>query len=357
LTKRSRIAAAALVWVATAATAPGTADDTRLAVPFAIDATRSDPARPTRPLGERYKGPVFDTHTHLFPVHDLKVVTEAMDLAQVGRLVLLPTPNSGRAPGTSTILGQMDLLRRNSKGAVLVMCGSDYLTPWMQSAAELGSVPDDIDRQMARLARDLKSGACAGVGEIGFRHYDKTGQQLAIDLPAGYPPLLAIAETAAKSNAPLDLHAEPAEPRGTRHDAEVFGTIGAMFARSPNLRLIGSHTAMTNARNARALLAAFPTLTMNVNFGKHTSSVDWRNLEGVTDDRRQLYADWAALFEEMPDRFMVGTDFFFGRGGDVPKEYERRIRHVRRVLGSLDPVAARRIAFENAARVFGQQPR
>ena len=349
--------AAALVWVAAAAAAPGTADDKRLAVPFVIDATRSDPARPTRPLGESYKGPIFDTHTHMFRVHDLDMVSEAMTLARVDRLVLLPTPNSGRAPFTSTILDQMDALRRKTNGAIAVLCGSDYLTPWMQSAAELGSVPDDIDSQMARLARDLKSGACAGVGEIGFRHYDKTGQQLAIDLPAGYPPLLAIAETAAQANAPLDLHAEPVEPRGARHDAEVFGTLGAMFARSPNLRLIASHTAMTNARNARALLAAFPTLTMNVNFGKHASSTDWRNLEGVTDDRRQLYADWAALFEDMPDRFMVGTDFFFGRGGDVPKEYERRIRHVRRVLGSLDPAAARRIAFENAARVFGRQPR
>lgn len=353
LSKRQRIVAAAVALVAALGAVPARADDKVVAVPFAIDATRSDPARPTRPLGDKYRGPIFDTHAHLFALHDPAVVIEAMEAAQVARLVLLPTPNAAHMPKGTTILSQMEDLRKNSRGKVILMCGSDYLVNWMQRAALGYYAAEEIDR----LTRDVKSGACAGIGEIGFRHYAKTSWQLVIELPAGHAPLLAVAETAARLNVPLDLHAEPVTPGGNRHEAEVFGTLAAMFAKSPNLKLISAHTAMTNANNARALLKAFPTLMMNVNFGKHTSEVDWTYLEGITDKKRQLYADWAALLEEMPDRFMVGTDFFFGRSGDVAKEYERRIRHVRRVLGSLDPAAARRIAFDNAVRVFGAPPR
>ena len=253
-----------------------------------------------------------------------------------------------------TALKQMQLLREGSDGRVSVLCGSDYLTEWMNSVGRYrGRSAEEIAQQMARLAGDLKSGACTGVGEIGFRHYDKTrvGYQLLIDLPPVYEPLLAIADTAARLGVPLDLHAEPAEPNGARHEAEVFGTYARMFERNPNLRLVLAHSGMTSVRNARALLVAYPTLMMNINFGKHKHDM-WRNLEAVGDLQGRVYSDWAELFEEMPDRFMVGSDMFFSRVDSPDEGYERRIHHVRRSLGSLAPGAARRIAFENAERVF-----
>jgi predicted urease superfamily metal-dependent hydrolase len=335
------------------------ADEVR--VPFTIDLKLSDPNRPTRPEGRRYRGPIFDTHTHLAPTMGQPTfaddVTAGMKDADVQRLVLLPPPNAGRIVGMDKSLEQMESLRQNSQGAIMVMCGS-YLTDWMNSAAKQRSVPQDVDSQIARLTRDLQSGRYAGVGEIGFRHYAKAAFQLVINLPQVYPPLLTIAETAGRLNVPLDLHAEPVEPNGTRHDAEVFGTIGLMFERSKNLRLICSHTAMTNANNARALLSAFPMLMMNVNFGKHNSDIDWRNLEAVCDHNGEIYSDWAALFEEMSDRFMIGSDSFFmhsgdRRGRDVVEHYSHRIKQVRKVLGGLNRKATDDIAFKNAERVFG----
>ena len=70
-----------------------------------------------------------------------------------------------------------------------------------------------------------------------------------------------------------------------------------------------------------------------------------------------LFADWADLFEEMPDRFIVGVDAKFGRNqrryplGRYGEEVER----IRRLLGSLKPAAARRIGHDNAARMFGDK--
>ena len=330
-------------------------------VPFTVEAATSASDRAARPFSEPYRGPIFDTHAHLDPDtgHDVAgpdVVTRAMARAKVERLVLLPTPNAGRTRGIETALAAMEALRSHSDGRIALLCGSDYLTDWMNSAF-LSPSAAEIERRMSRVAADVGGGRCAGVGEIGFRHYDKTkmGAQWLIDLPAGYPPLMAIAQAAAHAGVPLDLHAEPVEPDGKRHEAEVFGTVAQMLESNPGLRLILSHTAMTNARNARALLAAFPSLMMNVNFAKHRHGM-WRNLEAVSDAQGRVYADWAELFEAMPERFMLGSDMFFSRVESPEDDYRRRIRNVRRCLGSLSPDAARRIAYENARRVFGKPP-
>jgi hypothetical protein len=63
-----------------------------------------------------------------------------------------------------------------------------------------------------------------------------------------------------------------------------------------------------------------------------------------------LYEDWATLFEDMPERFMVGTDEKFGR--EREEKYEKKIGLMRKILGSLDPAAAGLIGHENAERIF-----
>ena len=39
------------------------------------------------------------------------------------------------------------------------------------------------------------------------------------------------------------------------------------------------------------------------------------NLEPVLNSNGELYKDWALLFEEMPDRFVIGSDAKFMRKG------------------------------------------
>ncbi len=83
----------------------------------------------------------------------------------------------------------------------------------------------------------------------------------------------------------------------------------------------------------------------------------WRNLEPITNPKGRLYNDWAELFEEMPERFMVGTDEKFGRlRRGVPaakgKKYNNHIKRIRKILGSLSPEAAELIAHENAKKIF-----
>ena len=329
-------------------------------VPFVIDHSLSDRNRAVRPweAEQHYRGPIFDTHVHL-ALPDAGVVPAFMEHAHVRRIIVMEAPATGFKSHAATQLYAtlMDLPER-SNGKIKVLCAVNDLGSWTMQAAYANRMPspDEIKSHMDHLADELKSDRCSGVGELGFRHYDHGVGDVVISLPAGYPPLLAIAETVAASGKVLDIHAEPGEPNGARHEEEVFGTVAAMFQRAPNLHLILSHTGMTNAHNARALLAAYPNLMMNVNFSTHTAGkLDWEYLEPLTRADNRLYADWADLFEEFSDRFMVGTDLFFAARGYDAEMYRKNIVSIRMKLGSLKPEVARLIAFGNAKRLFDHE--
>ena len=108
---------------------------------------------------------------------------------------------------------------------------------------------------------------------------------------------------------------------------------------------------MTNPTNARRLLETYPNLMMNFKIVR--SHGGWRNLEPITDRKGNIFEDWASLFEEFPDRFLVGSDAKFGREEFSTRKYGKEIQRLRRLLGVLHKMAADMIAHGNARRIFG----
>jgi hypothetical protein len=89
----------------------------------------------------------------------------------------------------------------------------------------------------------------------------------------------------------------------------------------------------------RALLAKYPLLTGELSYRP-----------GLTEGDGRLSAEWKALLEAHPDRFVIGSDTWVN-----PRwaGYETLMADARRWLGELAPATARRIAWGNAARLFG----
>jgi len=211
---------------------------------------------------------------------------------------------------------------------------------------------------LRQLTRDLNDPDCAGIGEIGLYHFNKDGHQNVIAYPPTFEPFLKIVGLIAQKGAWMDLHAEPVDPGGKSYEEQVFGGLELMFQKFPGLKLIVSHTGMTHSSNARRILKRYPKVIMNFKPIKRHEL--WRNLEPITNSKGRLFRDWAELFEEMPERFMVGTDEKFGRlgkGVHAPKgvevaNYGKKIRQMRKILGSLNPGTAEKIALKNAQRIF-----
>ena len=80
----------------------------------------------------------------------------------------------------------------------------------------------------------------------------------------------------------------------------------------------------------------------------------WSHLEPLQNADGELYEDWAALIEAMPERFVVGSDVKFGQAHhESGEKYNHHIRKFRRMLGSLRPEVSRLIALENVKRLYG----
>ncbi len=337
------------------------------ALDFAVEYGGSDPNRPVREFKKKYRGPLYDAHVHLDPPKNgvireesIRKIVETINGVDVDGMNFMPTPNEGHLlkKGASNGAEYRKKLRQIGGDKIRLFCGSEYISNWLDKAYHSGYDKSELDHVLDRLSQDLDDPQCLGIGEIGLYHFNKSGKQNVIEYPPEFPPFLEIIGLIAKKGKWVDLHAEPVDPYGKSYEKQVFGGLALLFRGYPGLKLILSHTAMTNPTNARRILETYPNIMMNFKpIKKHKR---WKNLEPVTNTRGRLYEDWATLFEEMPERFMVGTDEKFGRRGKgvlAPRgvkmeKYYKTIKRFRKILGSINPEAARLIAHDNADRIF-----
>ena len=102
-----------------------------------------------------------------------------------------------------------------------------------------------------------------------------------------------------------------------------------------------AHTGIggTPVARVRELMRAHPTLRGELSYRP-----------GLTGADGQLSPEWRALFIELPQRFMVGSDTWINERWS---SYEALMQEARRWLGGLPPAVARGIAWDNAAGLYG----
>ncbi len=328
-------------------------------LPFKIDRRLLPHDRPARKYSKPYQGPMIDVHVHLNPrrhrdtsLEELKKVVDGIREAGVELAMVMPTPNEGRRGGHENRRMYRKLLKELGGKTIKLMCCGNYVGQWIHNAYYETYSKESLDAFLKRLAMDLDSGLYTGVGEFGLYHFNKSGRQSIIRYPPNFEPFVKAVDLIAKRGYWILLHAETVDPKGTSYEDKVFAGIELLYKRNPNLKLIMAHTSTTNPDNVRRMLQRYPNLMIDFKIVKRLKN--WWYTEPVNNAKRELHDDWANLFEAMPERFMVGTDDkFFRRRMDAGK-YKRRNKRWRKVLGTLNPKAARMIAYENAKRLFGE---
>jgi hypothetical protein len=115
-----------------------------------------------------------------------------------------------------------------------------------------------------------------------------------------------------------------------------------LMRHNPRSRIIWAHTGfgLPTARVA-AMLAKYPKLWGELSYRS-----------GIVDGAGQLTAEWRALFERYPDRFLLGSDTW------VPERwasYGEIMAGYRGWLAQLPPAAAKQIAHGNARGLFAEK--
>ena len=190
---------------------------------------------------------------------------------------------------------------------------------------------------LARLELLLSTGRFRGIGEISVVHDATRG------FPAtGFSPLGAtmrgIMDLARKHRIPVMVHCE-------RSHLEPLGQLLETYRDVP---VIWAHGGYTDAQAARAMLEGHPNLHYELSartWPRHPRSEAYTIMPGSV-----LAAEWKALVESMPARFLVGTD----ASHHVLDNEKMKAKSVRDFLDQLSPAARREVAAGTLLRLLGE---
>jgi hypothetical protein len=264
-----------------------------------------------------YSGPLFDAHLHYNEEaqspHPLADVLARMQRNGVKAIVANSRPNDGTkalasSPQTRqagvTVVPFVRLYRNRA----------DY-DNWFRDESI-------YDMVQAELARGTAAGPFRGLGE--FHLYDSANANGAVA-----KKLMALAE---EKNLAVLAHVD---------DAAIDLLMANTPSKGQKMRLIWAHTGIGGAAAARVdqLFSKYPLLMGELSYRP-----------GLTCEGGKLCPEWRALLLKYPARFMIGSDTWVNQRWDA---YEDLMRGYRTWLGDLPADAARRIAWENGAALFG----
>ena len=301
--------------------------------------------------------PIIDLHTHLNGDMEAKHLLALMDRVGVRTMVLMARYYANpKDAGYGSDMQAADFARTHKGRFIPFVAGQ---------RGELGRLAQWEDPKSAswylRESEDkLRTGEFFGLGEYILYHhaYDLVGlgqRGGEVRLPADSPLLHRIAALGAKYAVPVLFHLE-AEPEQTQQAVRLFEA-------NPDTTFIWAHNCgRASADQIRQLLGRFPRLMCDLGGMMVTPSESggygryWPKrtpyIHLVQADGGKVYPEKLRLFEDFSDRFLLGTDT-----AHTPalRSYEERIHAFRQMLSQMTPATARRIAYENAERLFASR--
>jgi hypothetical protein len=267
-----------------------------------------------------YAGPLFDAHLHYNEEafngqagpHPPADVLSRMQRNGVRAIVANSRPNDG-----SKLLAGSPLTQQAGVTVVpfvrLYRNRADY-DNWFRDESIYAMVQTE-------LARGTASGPYKGLGE--FHLYDSGNANGPVA-----KKLMALAE---EKNLAVLAHVD---------DTAIDLLMANTPSRGQKLRLIWAHTGIGGAPVARVdqLLARYPLLMGELSYRP-----------GLTCEGGKLCPDWRALLLKYPGRFLIGSDTWVNQRW---ADYDNLMKGYRVWLGDLPPETARRIAWDNGARLF-----
>lgn len=301
--------------------------------------------------------PLVDAHNHLNADMKAEDLIAAMNRAGVRSMLIMPRHyRSPSAGGLATDEQALDFARLYP-GRFIPFIGGQR-----DELGQMGRAWSDAAEAhhlLRGMEEKLKTGQYAGLGEFIYVHHaynvkasGETGGE--VKILVDHPLMIGIAKLGAKYGVPVLFHAE-AEP-------DVLEQVHRLFSAARGTKFIWAHNCgRGGAGQVRGFLAKYPDLMCDLGHmhnGPRTSSgygrywprkTPWVHL--VMNDDGSIVPEMKALFEDFPDRFMIGAD---NAHTPVKKWYGYHMAIFRVMLAQLSPSTARRIAHENAGLLFAK---
>ena len=260
-----------------------------------------------------YGGPLIDAHSHLPNPQVLDAYMAAMTRHNVGKVVLLGVGGLQKQDVEWIAAGAKRYPDRIIQGA---------------------PVPDPLGQgQASKLDALLGSGQYRAAGEVHVRQESRK-----IDRRADDPAFGQVLEVAAKHGVPVVIHCELT--------AAAASSLETALQKHPKAVIVLAHGGSAEPALLEGLLSRNPNLLVDL------SGMHYQRTPRLASEKGRLDPAWKGLIEKFPDRFMMGIDVWAPRLFE-PATLDRLLAWTRRILGELPPEVAQKVAYRNAARLFG----
>ncbi|OLC38141.1 MAG: hypothetical protein AUH81_04610 [Candidatus Rokubacteria bacterium 13_1_40CM_4_69_5] len=260
-----------------------------------------------------YAGPLIDAHSHVPNATAVDAYVAAMNRHNVAKVVLLGVGGVQKDDPAWIAAAARKYPDRVIPGLPL---------PDPTSAAAAARLEDELAKTQARV-----------VGEVHVRQLARK-----IDRNPGEPAFVKTLEVAARHKVPVVIHDEL--------DARAASALAAALKAQPGATIILAHGGSASPALMEALLQRHSNLMVDL------SGMHFQRTPHLATEEGPLDPAWKALIEKRPDRFLMGIDVWAARLFE-PAMLDRLMKWTRRVLGELRPEVAQRVAYTNAATLFG----
>lgn len=342
---------------------------------------RGPGGRPQSPLADWYaKLPIILTHTHILAqvgegrdrrndwAGAFANAIRTMDENRVRAAILMPTPQHPDGMDNSML---SDLQRHAARypGRFRVAGGGESLNGMINKYGP-GNVTDRVRTRFIERAEAIAASGVVGFGETTALHLSFfRGHPFELSRP-DHPLFRLLADQAAKHDIPLDLHVEAVVRRwpvaqaihdfgGKNPDTlpENIAALERLLAHNRQAKIIWVHLGMDSTGHrspelTRRMLQAHPNLYLSITgnwlITNQLNGPHWFIRPGTG-----LNPAWRSVLVEFSDRITIGSDSKF-----TPPNPRRQMRQlmapaIRIVrMPFLPPAVARKIAYENAQRLF-----
>ncbi|MFQ5878838.1 MAG: amidohydrolase family protein [Dehalococcoidia bacterium] len=322
---------------------------------------------PTMPPTQAAIG-YIDTHNHLLRGprrqcdfdETTEVALAAMESFGIQKTLIMPTP-SFRTKCDPKALAEV-VNKHPERFAFLA--GGGTLNPMIQQAVRSGQVTPDTWSRFEEIATEIVRDGAVGFGEMTAEHFSFYDWHPYETAPPDHPLFLLLADIAARHDVPIDLHMEvipqdvpfsEISPYSRAHRSpnnpsmlhENLTAFERLLDHNPEARIVWAHAGWDNTgfrtvALMRRLLQDHPNLYIQIRPLPPGLPLPNR----PTTANGQIAPEWEDLIRSFPDRFVIGLDSFYEPVR--PQLFQSSIGF----LSQLPPDLARKVAYENAVRIY-----
>lgn len=293
-----------------------------------------------------------------------------MDKLDVRHMVMMPDaqlPDARKDSASDELL----LIDNPAKGQFHLLGGGGTLNPILHKAIATPPMPKDVPPMFKKLADRLVEKGAIGFGEIALLAFPEEKDRPFMSIPPDSQLMLKLADIAAeKGGLPISFHMEavyqpmPAPLRyrdipGVPEELEPnIEALERLLEHNPNTPFVWQYLGVDNTgqrtpEHMRALLDAHPNLYMGITVTSLSVPGSDRDANRLTDSQGNLLPRWQQLFEQFPDRFVIGSgEYFKNYALGYPHPSRDNLARTIELVKQLPTPLRQRIAYDNAAYIY-----